>query len=100
MATQRVWIVWMKTTEEGEEVREPVVFGSKADAEDFAEALLREEWAMMEDWDKTENDGSCKPVPAYPGKWRAAQKWLTDFCGRSYTITTQTIASAGQQSTT
>jgi hypothetical protein len=71
-----VWVVSTTIPERGEGPCLPSVFGSEADAEAYADKMLRGEWSAAAIADDDTDDS----MP-YPGDWREAQDRLIKFYG-------------------
>jgi hypothetical protein len=71
-----VWVVSTCIPERGAEPCQPLVFGTEAEAEVYADQMLRNEWEEYADW----NDDGDKQLP-YPGDWRAANDVLVRMVG-------------------
>lgn len=69
----RLWIVSTCIPERGEDPCLPNVFASEAEAEAYADEMLRAEW------DSAGIDESEDELLPYPGDWRAAQERLVKF---------------------
>lgn len=71
----QIWIVNTCIPEEGEKPCIPSPFGTEAEAEAYADEMMRGEW---ESSGVEDDDG--EPVE-YPGDWRAAQERLVEWNG-------------------
>lgn len=65
----KVWVVTTCIPERGEGPCLPSVFGTEAEAEAYADEMLREEWEQYGPIDEEADDGTVLP---YPGHWRDA----------------------------
>ena len=84
----QIWIVNTCIPEEGEKPCIPSPFGTAAEAEAYADEMMRGEWESS----RVEDDDG-EPVE-YPGDWRAAQERLVEWNGPgwgTWEITTHKI---------
>ena len=85
-----VWVVSTCIPERGEKPCIPSVFGSEAEAEAYADEMLRDEWETNSPDD--EETGEAAP---YPGDWREANDAISehfdDGSGGEWQITSHDI---------
>lgn len=90
-----VWVVSTCIPELGAEPCQPSAFGTEAEAETYAEEMLREEWAVNGPIDPNDD---TEPTLPYPGDWRTANDKLKVHVGPEWgewQITSHEIETAG-----